>query len=95
MLLDTPAAIADEINRRIAVALEAERRYYDAIDTEDPAESSAKTAAASAWVWALDALNDFRREHFSPDSDNHRPGINGRLGFRGVAKQTVTPGAAT
>lgn len=54
-------AIADEINRRAAVALKAEQRYYDAVDTEDPAESSAKRAAANAWLWALDALNDFRR----------------------------------
>jgi hypothetical protein len=78
---DTPAAIAEEIERRKAVALEAEQRYYDAIDTEDPAQSSAKRAAASAWIWALDALNDFRRMHVYPNPDNRRPGINGRLGL--------------
>ena len=73
-MIDTPEAIAGEIERRTAVALEAEQRYYDAIDTEDPRESSAKRAAASAWVWALDALNDFRRSHFNPIPDD-LPGI--------------------
>jgi hypothetical protein len=77
-MVDTPAAIAAQIQRLRAVALEAEQRYYDAVDTEDPAESSAKGAAASAWLWALDALNDFRRTHFCPKPDNRRPGITGR-----------------
>jgi hypothetical protein len=78
-MVNTPAAIADEIERRTAVALEAEQRYYAAIDTEDPAESSAKRAAASAWLWALDALNEFRHAHFQPNPDNHRTGITGRV----------------
>jgi hypothetical protein len=79
VMVDTPAAIANEIERLGAVALEAEQRYYYAVDTEDPAQSSAKRAAASAWLWALDTLNDFRRTHFYPKPDNRRPGITGRV----------------
>jgi hypothetical protein len=78
-MIDTPAAIAAEIERRKAVALEAEQRYYDAIDTEDPGESSAKRATASAWLWALDALNDFRRTHIFPIPGDRRPGIAARI----------------
>ena len=78
-MVDTPAAIAGEIERLKTVALEAEQRYYDAVDTEDPAESSAKRVAASAWLWALDALNDFRHSHFYPKPDNRRPRIAGRV----------------
>jgi len=77
-MVDTPAAIADQIEHLRAVALKAEQRYYDAVDTEDPAESSAKRTAASAWLWSLDALNDFRHRHFYPKPDNRRPGITGR-----------------
>ncbi|MEJ0008809.1 MAG: hypothetical protein WDM77_21210 [Steroidobacteraceae bacterium] len=77
-MVDTPAAIAEEIERRTAVALKAEQRYYDAIDTEDPAETSAKRDAASAWLWALDALNDFRREHAHRTPDNRQAGAIGR-----------------
>jgi hypothetical protein len=77
-MVNSPAAIADQIERLRAVALEAEQRYYDAIDTEDPAESSAKRAAVSAWLWALDALNDVRRTYFYPKPDNRRPGFPGR-----------------
>jgi hypothetical protein len=75
----THATIADQIERLRATALEAEQRYYNAVDTEDPAESSAKRAAASAWLWALDALNDFRRTYFYPKPENRRPGFTGRV----------------
>jgi hypothetical protein len=68
VMVNSPATTANEIERLGAVALEAEQRYYYAIDTEDPAESSAKRAAASAWLWALDTLNDFRRTHPRPDN---------------------------
>jgi hypothetical protein len=78
-MVDSPAAIADEIERLSAVALKAEQRYYDAVDHEDPAESSAKRAAASKWLWALDGLNDFRHAHFHPKPDNRRPGATGRV----------------
>jgi hypothetical protein len=77
-MVDTPAVIADEIERLRATALEAEQRYYDAVDTEDPAESSAKRVAASAWLWALDALNDVRRTYFRMKPDNRRPDFTGR-----------------
>jgi hypothetical protein len=65
-MLENPA-IADEIERLRAAELEAEQQYYEAVEKS---ELAAKKHAASVWIRAGDALNEYLAKQFHPSPDS-------------------------
>jgi hypothetical protein len=66
MLDSSNTAINDEVERLKAAELEAEQRYYEAVEKS---ELDAKRYAANAWIRAGDALNEYLAKQFQPSPD--------------------------
>ena len=66
MLDSSTTPCDDEFERLRAAELEAEQRYYEAVEKS---ELAAKREAASVWLRAGDALNDYlaKQFHLAPD----------------------------
>jgi hypothetical protein len=59
--------ITDEIERLRAAEFKAQQQYYEAVEQS---ELAAKREAASVWIQAGDALNDYLAKQFRPSPDS-------------------------